>query len=337
MEKKNVTIKTIARELGVSISTVSRALKNNPRIGINTRRRVIKTAERLNYIPNPIALNLQRSRTNTLGLVVPTLEEEFFSHIVSGVERVASENGFHIIINQSKDCMVTEKEILQSYISAKVDGILISIAADTHDYSHFVKVQNLGIPLVFYDRVPRNFPANKVMSEVVNGAKDAITFLHHQNKRKIALLNGPSNLQVSDDRLNGYLEAIKSLGLDTSPQYIKTTNLSRQDTTLKMEELINMKENRPDAVICFNDYVALHAIRACMEHSVVPNRDISFVSFANIGISEFIENKPLASVEQYPDRLGTESARLLLEDIETEENTKFREIFVETRLVIHTH
>lgn len=335
MSKKNITIKTIAQELGISISTVSRALKNNPRIGADTRQKVIQMAERVNYVPNPIALNLQRSRTNMLGLVVPTLEEEFFSHIVSGVERIASENGFHLIINQSRDSMQTEKEIIRAYISSKVDGIMVSVAADTSDYSHFVKVQSLGIPLVFYDRIPRNFPSHKVRSEILQGAIEAINFLFRQDKRKIALLNGPSNLQVSDERLNGYLEAVKTLGLSTSPQYIKTTDLSRQDTHLKMEEFIRMGEHRPDAVVCFNDYVALHAIKACIEHGVVPNRDISFVSFANIGIGEFIENKPLASVEQYPVKLGTESVRLLLEDIRTGGNTKFREIIVETSLVIH--
>lgn len=335
MSKKHITIKTIAQELGISISTVSRALKNNPRIGADTRKKVILMSERMNYIPNPTALNLQKRRTNLLGLVVPTLEEDFFSHIVSGVERVASENGFHLIINQSRDSMQIEKEIIQSYISSKVDGIMVSMAADTSDYSHFVKVQNYEIPLVFYDRIPRNFPSNKVRSEILHGAIEAINFLFSLNKRKIALLNGPSNLQVSDDRLNGYLEAVKGLGLKTSPQYIKTTDLSRQDTNLKMEEFLKMGKDRPDAIVCFNDYVALHAIRACMEHSVVPNHDISFVSFANIGVSEFIENKPLASVEQYPVKVGTESARLLLEDIRAGENTKFREIVVETRLVIH--
>lgn len=336
MSQKNITIKTIAEKLGISISTVSRALKNNPRISDDTRKKVIQVAEKLNYIPNPIALNLQKSRTNLLGLVVPTLEEDFFSHIVSGVEQITSENGFHLIINQSGNSMRKEKEIIQSYIKSKVDGIMVSMAADTADYSHFVKVQNHGIPLVFYDRIPRNFPSHKVRSEILQGAVEAIHFLFKKNKRKIALLNGPSNLQVSDDRLNGYLEAIKSLGLETSPQYIKTTDLSREDTQLKMEEFIRMDENRPDAIVCFNDYVALHAIKACMVHSVTPNRDITFVSFANISVSEYIENKPLASVEQYPVKLGTESARLLLEDIRTGESTRFREILVKTRLVIHT-
>lgn len=336
MSQKNITIKTIAEKLGISISTVSRALKNNPRISNDTREKVIQVAEKLNYIPNPIALNLQKSRTNLLGLVVPTLEEDFFSHIVSGVEQVSAENGFHLIISQSGNSMQKEREIIQSYITSKVDGIMVSMAADTSDYSHFVKVQNLGIPLVFYDRIPRNFPSHKVRSEILQGAIEAIYFLYKQNKRKIALLNGPSNLQVSDDRLNGYLEAIKSLGLETSPQYIKTTDLTREDTHLKMEEFIRMGENRPEAIVCFNDYVALRAIKACMIHSLIPNRDISFVSFANIGVSEFIENKPLASVEQYPVRLGSESARLLVEGIRTGENSRFREIVVETRLVIHT-
>ena len=336
MRRKNITIKTIAQELGVSISTVSRALKNNPRIGTETRLKVKQLAEKFNYIPDPTALNLQRRRTNLLGLVVPTLEEEFFSHIVSGVERIAAKNGFHLIINQSRDSMQLEKEIIRSYIASKVDGIMVSVAANTSDYSHFVRVQSHDIPLVFYDRIPRNFPSNKVRSEVLNGAVKAINFLYGQGKRKIALLNGPSNLQVSDDRLNGYLEAVKNLGLRTSPRYIKTTDLSRHDAGLKMAEFIQMGEDRPDAVICFNDYVALYAIRACLEYAVVPNHDISFVSFANIGVTEFIENKPMASVEQYPVKIGTETARLLLEDIHSENSTNYRETVVEAQLVIHT-
>lgn len=335
MSMKNITIKSIARELGLSISTVSRALKNNPRIGTDTRKKVIQVAERLNYVPNPIALSLQKSRTNIIGLVVPTLEEEFFSHIVSGVEQLSSKHGFHLMVSQSKDSMQIEKEIIQSYIASRVDGILVSVAADTYDYSHFVKVQSHDIPLVFYDRIPRNFPSNRVRSKILQGTVEAINFLFSRDKRKIALLNGPSNLQVSDDRLNGYLEAIKSLGLKTSPQYIKSTDLSRQDTCRKMEDFISMKESRPDAIVCFNDYVALHAIKVCLEHTILPNRDISFVSFANIGISEFIENKPLASVEQYPVQLGVESVRLLMEGIEAGEITEPREIFVDTQLIVH--
>jgi LacI family repressor for deo operon, udp, cdd, tsx, nupC, and nupG len=334
---QKVTIKTIAKELGISVSTVSRALQNNTRIGEKTRKEVNSMAEKLQYVPNPIALNLQRSRTNTLGLIVPTLSEEFFSHIVSGVEKVANEKGFHVIVNQSQDNMNTEKEIIQSYIAAKLDGIMVSIAADTSDYSHFVKVQKQSIPLVFYDRIPRNFPSHQIRSDIQLGISEAIRFLYEKNIRKIALLNGPSNLLVSDERLNGYLTAIKNLGLSTSPKYIKTTNLTRQDTFQKMTEFIELGTQRPEAVVCFNDYVALHAIRACQHHHLQPNKDVSFVSFANIGISEFIENKPIASVEQFPAQMGEESARLLLENILDKENPAYKKISVSTQLVVHPH
>ncbi len=332
---QNVTIKTIAKELGISVSTVSRALQNNTRIGEKTRKEVKKMAEKLQYVPNPIALNLQRSRTNTLGLVVPTLSEEFFSHVVSGVEKVATEQGFHVIVNQSQDSMSTEKEIIQSYIAAKLDGIMVSIAADTNDYSHFVKVQKHNIPLVFYDRIPRNFPSHQIRSEIQPGIFEAMRFLHQKNIRKIALLNGPSNLLVSDERLNGYLAAIKDLGLSTSPQYIKTTNLTRQDTLLKMAEFIEMGPEMPEAIVCFNDYVALHAIRTCQDFHLTPNVDISFVSFANIGITEFIEKKPIASVEQFPTQMGEESAKLLLDNIMTKDSKNFKNINISTQLVVH--
>ncbi len=335
MIKNQVTIKKIASELGVSISTVSRALKHNPRIGLKTREKVWEVAERLNYIPNPAALFLQNNKTFTIGIIVPFLQEEFFSQVVTGIEDIIFEEGFHPIISQSRDKMSREKKAVESFLKMRVDGVLVSVSAETNNYNHFKELEKYGIPVVFFDRVPRNFPANKVKSRITDGAVEAIRFLSQRNKRKIALLNGPSNLEASDERLNGYLEGVRKYQLTTSPQLIKATNLSKEDTTRKMMEFLEQGET-PDAIVTFNDYVALYAMRACKERGVLPNKDIQFVSFANLPITALMENGPLASVEQFPMEIGVQSARLLLKCIhDTSENIDYEEVIIKTELIIH--
>ncbi|NBA88764.1 substrate-binding domain-containing protein [Emticicia sp. CRIBPO] len=335
MIKNQITIKKIASELGVSISTVSRALKNNTRIGLKTREKVWEVAKRLNYIPNPAALFLQNNKTYTIGIIVPFLQEEFFSQVVTGIEDVIFEEGFHPIISQSRDNMEREKKAVESFLKMRVDGVLVSVSAETNTYQHFKELEKYGIPVVFFDRVPRNFQANKVKSRIIDGALEAIRFLSENKKTRIGLLNGPSNLEASDERLNGYLEGIKKYDLKTSPQYIKTTNLSKEDTALKMKEFL-AQDDIPEAIITFNDYVALYAMRACKEQGVIPNKDIQFVSFANLPITGLMENPPLASVEQFPVLIGSQSAKLLLNCInDTREYTEYQEVIIKTELIIH--
>lgn len=335
MIKNQITIKKIASELGVSISTVSRALKNNTRIGLKTREKVWEVAKRLNYIPNPAALFLQNNKTFTIGIIVPFLQEEFFSQVVTGIEDIIFEEGFHPIISQSRDSMEREKKAVESFLKMRVDGVLVSVSAETNTYQHFKELEKYGIPVVFFDRVPRNFQGNKVKSRIIDGALEAIRFLSENRKTRIGLLNGPSNLEASDERLNGYLEGIKKYDLKTSPQYIKTTNLSKEDTALKMKEFL-AQDDIPEAIITFNDYVALYAMRACKEQGVIPNTDIQFVSFANLPITGLMENPPLASVEQFPVLIGSQSAKLLLNCInDTREFTEYQEVIIKTELVIH--
>jgi len=336
MQRHQVTIKEIAQKLGVSISTVSRALQNNTRIGLRTRERVWELAKLMHYVPNPAAIFLKKNRTYTIGVLLPYLQEEFFSMAISGIEDVALEKGYNVVMSQSRDKFEREEKALKSFLTSRVDGVVASVAAETNNYSHFKEVENFGTPLVFFDRVPRNLGANKVRCSISEGAFEAIKFLINKGVRRIALINGPSNLEVSDERLNGYLSAIKKFNLETSPNYIKSTDLSKDDTIIKMKELLALIEP-PEAILTFNDYLALYAMQFCKQKGIVPNKDILFVSFANLPMTLYLDNPPLASVEQFAYNMGKKATELLINIIEnpSDEMPPYQEILIGTKLIIH--
>ncbi len=336
MQKSQVTIKHIAQELGIAISTVSRALQNHPRIGLKTKERVFEVAKRLNYVPNPAAILLKKNKTNTVGVVFPYLQEEFFSQAITGIEDVISAKGYNVVISQSKDKLERENRAIKSFISSRVDGVIASISAETTQYYPFKELENHGIPLVFFDRVPKDVAVNKVRGNILEAAFEATIFLAKKGFSRIAILNGPSNLEISNERLEGYWKALKSLNLPIVQQYIKSTDLTKDSTSKKMEELLLLAE-KPQAILCFNDYVALFAMQSCRQNGVIPNTDIHFVSFANLPITAYLDNPPIASVEQFAYKMGEQAATLLLKILESNEESEIipEEIIIDTELIIH--
>ncbi|WP_026994020.1 LacI family DNA-binding transcriptional regulator [Flectobacillus major] len=336
MQKTQVTIKQIAQELGISISTVSRALQNHPRIGLRTKERVFEVAKKLNYVPNPAAILLKKNKTSTIGVVLPHLKEEFFSQAITGIEDVISEQNYNVVISQSRDKLERETRAIKSFISSRVDGVIASISAETTQYYQFRELENYGIPVVFFDRVPKDVPVNKVRGNIADAAFEVINFLAQKGLKRVAILNGPASLEISDERLMGYWHAMKQFGLPIYQYYIKSSDLSKEDTTKKMLELINSPKP-PEAVFCFNDYVALYAMQACKHKGLVPNKDIVFVSFANLPITAYLDNPPLASVEQFAYSMGEQAANLLLKIINTPNDIQLapEEIIVNTKLIIH--
>lgn len=305
---ENVTIKTIASLLGISHSTVSRALQNNPRIGLRTRERVHELAKSLKYVSNSGAQMLKNVKTHSIGIVVPNLHEEYFSMMISGIEDELGQKGYQAIICQSRDDMHREKKAVEHFLRARVEGLLVSLSATTNQYDHFQNLEHYGIPIVFCDRTPKGFPSFRVRSVVESGMKSGLKFLYDKGIRKIALLNGPAYLLSADERLNTYLQGMFELNLETSPSYIRTTDLSKEDTSAQMSALLQL-ENAPEAVIAFNDYVALDAIKVSRQQG----RDLPFLSFANLPITEYMEHGPIASVEQFPYQIGQKAGQLLWE------------------------
>jgi len=335
MQKTQVTIKHIAQALNISISTVSRALQNHPRIGLRTKEKVFEMAQKLNYVPNPAAILLKKNKTYTIGVVLPHLQEEFFSQAITAIEDVISAENYNVVVSQSRDKLERENRAIKSFISSRVDGVIASISAETTQYYQFRELEKYGIPIVFFDRAPKDVAVNKVRGNIADAAFEVIDFLAKKGIKKVAILNGPASLEISDERLLGYWGAMKKFNLPIIQNYIKSTDLSKDDTTKKMIELLNC-EDLPEAVFCFNDYVALYAMQACKQKGLIPNKDIMFVSFANLPITTYLDNPPLASVEQFAYQMGEKAAQLLLKIIRAEnEPLEPEDILVNTKLIVH--
>ncbi|WP_234733527.1 LacI family DNA-binding transcriptional regulator [Tellurirhabdus bombi] len=332
--KEVVTIKEIARQLNVSPSTVSRALQNHPRISIQTREAIRALAEKLKYLPSTTARNLQRGKTGVIGVVLPKAGENFFADVINGVEELAFAHQFTVALYQSHDHFEREKQILNVLASNRVDGVLLSVAAETAQFDHIQELIDRQIPVVLFDRIPPNLAAHQVSCNIERGAYEATKWLAQRGYQRIAFLNGPHALVASEERYRGYITALLEEGLPVENALIKRVDLTTEDAFLKMNQLLN-GETRPDAVLAFNEYVALDAMQACRLNGLSVNRDIAFVSFANIGWNKYLEHPPLASVEQHPQKIGYKAAEILLRVISGEiAPTDLQKIILEPELII---
>ncbi len=334
--KETITIKRIARQLGISVSTVSRALQDNPRISAQTRQTVHAIARELKYIPSTTARNLRRGKTGVFAVVLPEIRENFFSEVVNGVEELAFEHGYAVALYQSHDQFEREQQILSTLASNRVDGVMLSIAKESGQFDHVQTLLDAGIPLVLFDRVPPGIQTHRVECNIEKGAYEATQFLARRGHRRVALLNGPISLVASEDRYRGYVRALIDTGLPVENALIRRVDLTPGDTSCKMNELLN-SPNPPDAVLAFNDYVALDAMQVCRLRGLCINGDISFVSFANLPLTVYMDYSPLASVEQHPFQIGSNAVNILLSVVEAAEKgvaTACQQIMLEPELIV---
>lgn len=336
MQKKLPTIKEIAKELGISVSTVSRALHDHPSIGLRTKMAVRKLAEELNYAPNQAAISFKKGRTFIIGLIVPTLREEFFSAAINGIEKMALENNYIVLTGQSHDDVEREKQLLESMKHHRVDGILASISKSTTSMDHFDQMQQFDIPLVYFDRVPDVPEVHSVRCNLFNGSVEAVEYLIGKGHRRIAYLTGPATLSIKNERLEGYHAALQKHSIAQDPDLIVSTDLSTNSTQEAFDHLMELHD-RPTAILAFNDYVAMDAIQHARRKNIRINEDISFVSYANLPITRYVDYPPLASVEQFPYEQGVEATRLLVKLIDNKISgiaLPFENIVLQGRLMI---
>ena len=335
MEKPLPTIKEIARELNISTSTVSRALHNHHSIGLRTRMRVQELARKLNYQPNQTAISFKQGKTFTIGVILPRLSESFFSSAISGIEDYANKKKYNVLLGQSHDDAEREKKIVETMRNQRVDGVLISVSKNTSTYEHFERLRDYHIPVVFFDRIPAMEGIHYVASNLLIGIQEAVGFLAARKHRLIGLINGPETMLATKERLTGYLTALKENNIDQNPGLITSTDLSRESACLAMDYLLSLKD-RPSAVITFNDYVALDAIQFAKKAGIRINHDISFVSFANLPICNYMENPPLASVEQFPYQQGEKAAEILLQLLQDQNSyPEPMHVILDAKLEIH--
>lgn len=339
MENKITTLKEIAKRLNFSISTVSRALHNHPSIGLRTTMQVQNLAKELNYEPNQTALFFKQQKTHTIGVVLPSLKEEFFSQAINGIEDVAQLNNYSVLIGQSHDDIEKEKQIIVAMKNHHVDGLIISISKHTKEYEHLLALERYNIPVVFFDRVPELPKVHKVSSNINTATRQAIEFLIKKGHRRIGVINGPDEMQSCKDRTKTYMDVLQKKRIKIDMGLIISTDLTPGSTRAAMQTLLKLKYP-PTAILTINDYVALDAIQYARKNKLKINKDISFVSYANLPITNYLEHPPLASVEQYPYEQSKKAAQILFELLEKRNNTNDKEstynhILIEGDLVIH--
>ena len=340
-DAKLPTIKEIAKQLNVSVSTVSRALHDHPGIGLRTRMRVQQLAQQLNYEPNQTAIFFKQRRTFTIGVIIPNLKEEFFSQAIDGIEETASRNKYSVLISQSKDDLDRERRIVTTLKNNRVDGIIVSLSKQTTTYDHFTALKKYNIPVVFFDRVPSLPDFNKVYSNMNSGTREAIEFLIEKGHRRIGVLNGPEQMRSSKERTETYKQVLIKRRLKIDMGLVVSTDLTRESTHKAMQDLLSQRP-RPTAIVAINDYIALDAMQYARQQKLKINKDICFVSYANLPITSYLENPPMASVEQYPYEQGAQAADMLIGILSEEENPtrpdepeSFQNIVINGQLIIH--
>ncbi len=339
MENKLPTIKEIANKLNVSVSTVSRALSNHPRIGLSTREKVQKLAKELNYEPNTQAIFFKQKKTHVIGVVLPFIREDFFSEAISGIETAAMEHEYTILFGQSYDDPEREKKVVDAMKKQRVDGLIISLSKLTNKYEHLHALDKYDIPVVYFDRVPTFEKAHKVFCNLYKGTVEMVNWLFNKGYRRIAFINGPDKLQASKERLNGYIEGVSMRKLKVDMQLVERTDLSKESTGEAMKKLMALK-TPPNAIISFNDYVHMDAVQYAYKQGIKVNKEIVFVSYANLPITRYTAFPPIASIEQYPYGQGEKAMQMLMNILAKREKKEQDEIYyreeMDATLVMHS-
>ncbi|AZI27282.1 LacI family transcriptional regulator [Pedobacter sp. G11] len=334
MQSKPTTIKEIAKILKISPSSVSRGLHDHPSIGAVTREKIKQLAKSLNYQPNNAAILFQKGKTYTIGVILPELSEHFFSTAISAIEDEALKKNYTVIFAQSHDNYEQEVKLVEKMKNQRVDGLLVSISKDTSNFDHFEKLNTFNIPVVFFDRIPPFKNVHYVACSLESATVKALNYLLKKGHRSIGMINGPATLFASEERKDGYIQAISFNRLKFDPSLIVNCDLTEKGTIEAANEFLNHKR-KPTAIVAFNDYVALFLIKYFKKLNVINDFDI--VSYANLPIISYIDNSPIASVEQYPYLQGQKAANILLDLMANPnpENQAFFNTIVESDLIVN--
>ncbi len=327
------TIHDIAKRLNFSASTVSRALNNNPKISEGTRRLIKKTADEMGYRPNILAASFRTKRTNTIGVIVPLINRHFFSSVISGIEEVAYKRGFTVTISQSNDNFEKEYKIAHTLFSNRVDGIIVSIGMNTTTFDHLKLFTDRNIPLVFFDRVVDDIEAHKIVVDDFNGGYRATKHLIEKGAKRVAHIGGPLNLQIYNNRQDGFCKAVKESGLEIDKSLIVNNSLTRTDGTKAVKKLLQNRQ-LPDAIFCANDTTALSVIIYLKENGINVPEDIMVVGFSNEPFSEVV-TPSISTIRQPGFSMGEKAAELIIHQINNKkEKPNFVTIKMPTELIV---
>ena len=319
MKSGQVTLKDLAKELNVSCSTVSRALKDFPGISPATKKAVTDLAQKYNYRPNAIALSLRSQKTNIIGVVIPEIVHFFFSTVISGIEDEAISEGYNVMVCQSNESYEREADSIDALMAARVDGLLVSISRETSDIRHLQKVVDEGTPMVFFDRLVNGMNAPSVIVDDYQGAYDATEHLINQGCKNIAHLEGPDNLIISRKRKEGFISAHEDRELSYDKKLVAECREGTKEEAKAIFQKLLAQDIPIDGVFANNDMAALGALEACREKGLNVPGDIAIVGFSNWQFSSLV-HPALTSVAQPGYEMGRKAARMMIDRIDADKD-----------------
>lgn len=313
MGQRRTSLKEMAEQLGVSIATVSRALRNSHEVGEEMRQRIQKLAKELNYRPNPFAQNLRRNKPKVIGVVVPDLVTHYYAAVLDGIEDYATKAGYAVIAANSHEDHIREENAIDNFVGMYVEGIIACLAQDTVDYSHFVEINNMGIPLVFFARTCLPDMFSSVVSNGDEAAYEATRHLIDTGSKRIAFVGGPSHLDMVKRRKHGYLEALRERKIKIDRSIVINGDIDYEQAREKTLELLQ-RDDRPDAILAFNDIITYAAFDAIKTLNLKIPDDVAIIGFTETGSSAFVTPK-LSAIMDQSHLMGERACELLLKNI----------------------
>ncbi|RYG04582.1 MAG: LacI family transcriptional regulator, partial [Chitinophagaceae bacterium] len=306
-----VTILDIARALNITAATVSRALNDHPSIRESTKQIVRLTADKLNYQPNKIASSLRLGKSKIIGVIIPSAEISFFGSVVHGIEKIANQHGYNLLIYQSNEQYESEKKGIQTFLQSQVDGVLASISKETIDLEHFATIRKRNVPLILFDRTSDELGVSSVVVDDYHGAFEATRHLVAQGCTRIAHIAGQQHVGIFRQRLNGYVDALKSCNLPVDDALIVHGNVSIESGNRCMKQLLDLPST-PDGVFAVEDFSALGAMQTIKAAGLEMPYDIAVIGFANEAFGEYL-TPSLSTVNQQTVQMGELAAELFFE------------------------
>jgi LacI family transcriptional regulator len=335
MAPGKTTIHDIARELSITASTVSRALKDHPRISEDTKKAVQKVAKRLNYQPNHIAAALRNGRSKILGIIVPTVDRTFFSAVVRGIEEIANQSGYNVMICQSHDDHQKEVATVEALLNARVDGIIASFAKGVENFDHYLKVKEKGIPLILFDRSHDDLGVSQVVIDDFLGGYKAVDHLIKQGCRRIAHFTGNQDVSIYRERLRGYKAALEAHGIPFDSALVVESNMQLEDGRNSLTSLLNAGI-QVDGIFSSSAYGIMGAHQVLKEKGIKIPEEVALVGFSNEPFTWFSE-PPITSIDQHSTQMGNAAAELFFDQLESG-NKKFaaKKTVLTPELIIRT-
>lgn len=333
--RRKVTLKQIAKELDVSISTVSKSLRDSPEISEDTRLKVQAFAKLYNYKPNNIALSLKNKKTKTIGIIIPEIVHHFFATVISGIEQVANECGYNVIVCLSDESFDKEVINMEMLANGSTDGFIMSLSKETQqkkDFHHLQEVINQGMPVVLFDRISNDILCDKVIIDDQLAAYEATNFLISKGLKKIALLTTVDYVSVGKLRTDGYLNVLHDYGIEVDESLI----IRIEDTEHCDEKINELLENQTiDAILAVNELFAVTAIKLAMSKGIKIPDDLSVVAFTDGIISKY-STPTITTISQNGIKMGRKAAEMLIKrlELEDEEDEHYKTEIIETNLII---